>query len=199
MKKIENVVSEEYSRQLEKSVQEIEWYFRETTANDGDLGVKNQFSFSHMLLSRDVGHPEHISNHLTTFEPLIAECISKCEVSLEEYYIRRCRLGLITSLPEKVVHRPHVDFDNAVGASTALVILYYVNESDGDTYFYRGDDKNGFSEEVYYNQYKRNSLVLFNGTDWHSSSSPVNHSCRMALNINLFTKESVVNKNRPVS
>ena len=104
MKRIDNVISEEYSRQLEKSVGNIEWYFRETTANDGDLGIKNQFSFSHMLLSRDVGYPEHISNHLTTYEPLIAECISKCELSLEEYYIRRCRLGLITSLPEKVVH-----------------------------------------------------------------------------------------------
>lgn len=175
MRRIDNIISHTYSKHLVEQIKYIEWYYKDTTAEFTD-NDKNQFSFSHNLISNNVR-----SQHSDIFTPLILECISKCDLDLENYYIYRVRLGLIPKLPKKVIHPKHTDFDVFPEADGNKVILYYVNDSDGDTYFYEGDN-------VITNKYKKNSLVLFDGTILHSSSSPVNHNIRVAMNINLFRK-----------
>jgi hypothetical protein len=62
-----------------------------------------------------------------------------------------------------------------------LVILYYVNDSDGDTYFF-GKEKD--SELVQKITPKKNRAVIFDGSTWHASSLPSkNH--RIVINFNL--------------
>ena len=174
MKIIDNVISDTYSKYLEDYIRFIDWYYKDTTATSDDNN-ENQFSFSHNLISNNTR-----SSHADIFTPLILECVSKCGISLDDYYIFRARLGLITKLSKKIIHQPHIDFEDT---KENLVILYYVNESDGDTYFYKDDNSEDFC-----NEYKRNSLILFEGNILHSSSSPIKHNNRVALNINLFKK-----------
>lgn len=177
MKIIENVISDTYSKHLEEQIKYIDWYYKNTTALS-DNASEDQFSFSHNLISNNTR-----TNHADIFTPLILECISKCGISLDDYYIVRARLGLITKLSKKIIHDPHIDYDITQQTEGNLVILYYVNESDGDTYFYKGEHNEDFC-----NEYKRNSLILFEGNILHSSSSPIRHNNRVALNINLFKR-----------
>ncbi len=72
-----------------------------------------------------------------------------------------------------IPHNKHVDQQY-----NHLVALYYVNDSDGDTIFFDGD------QVIHREPVKRGKLVVFNGYNkYHSSSSP-SKNIRMTLNVN---------------
>jgi hypothetical protein len=98
---------------------------------------------------------------------------------------------MITQAPNLNIHSPHCDF-----IEEHKTLLYYLNKSDGDTYFYSNkfkvneDGKEPYRYETYdmsyQNYYRQNSMISFDGHTYHSSSSPQHHNCRIAININLF-------------
>ena len=59
------------------------------------------------------------------------------------------------------------------------VFLYYINDSDGPTYFF--NEKYELTDAV---EPKMGRGVLFDGSKLHAGSSPVHNSFRFALNIN---------------
>ena len=59
-----------------------------------------------------------------------------------------------------------------------IVCLYYVNDSEGDTYLFNGDITQIITP-------KKNRVVLFDGSIKHASSAPTK-SPRCVLNYNLF-------------
>ena len=69
-------------------------------------------------------------------------------------------------------HNPHVDNENP-----HKVILYYINDADGDTFFFKDD------EIIHRETPERGKLVIFDGSIYHSSSPP-SKNIRMTLNIN---------------
>jgi hypothetical protein len=70
-------------------------------------------------------------------------------------------------------HNKHVDRDD-----NHLVALYYINDSDGDTIFFDGDDV------IHREPVERGKLVVFNGQGkYHASSSP-SKNIRLTLNVN---------------
>ena len=80
------------------------------------------------------------------------------------------------------IHPPHVDM-----TIPHMVLLYYVNDSDGDTII--------FNEKYCYEEIptltvdkvitpKAGSAIIFDGLTYHSSSSPKNTKERIVLNIN---------------
>ena len=77
-------------------------------------------------------------------------------------------------------HTPHVDQDRP-----HKVFLYYVNDSDGDTYFF--NERLGYNgKEFTVNEQvspKMGRAVLFDGDIYHASSSPTNSNMRCILNI----------------
>jgi len=164
----------------------FDWYYMSSTAYQKETECKPyNFSFYHLLVNKS----EQVSNHWSLFLPLVYELVEKSGVI--DHYVARVRLGLITKAPYHNVHAPHCDFINE-----HKTILYYLNESDGDTFFYSNkfklsdDKKEPYRYETfdvsYQNHYRKNSMILFDGHTYHSSSSPMHHDSRIALNINLF-------------
>ncbi len=85
----------------------------------------------------------------------------------------RIRLGLYFPIEIPDDHnRPHVDQDYP-----HTVLLYYINDSDGDTYFFK---KKKIIDRV---TPKQNRLVIFDGTTHHASSNP-SKGHRISLNLN---------------
>ncbi len=76
-------------------------------------------------------------------------------------------------------HGPHVD-----QTRPHMVILYYCNDSDGDTFFFERDHKT-IIDRV---SPKKNRMVVFDGMTPHASSYPTT-PYRVTINLNFYTAE----------
>jgi hypothetical protein len=95
---------------------------------------------------------------------------------LEKLEILRAKANLQTKLPNLKKHHhntPHKDFK-----SDHKVLLYYVNDSDGDTHFFKN---NKIFKSI---SPKANRLVVFDGNILHTGSHPIKSDYRIVLNIN---------------
>ena len=87
----------------------------------------------------------------------------------------RAHITLHYPNPEKygIPHNSHCDQE-----FPHLVALYYINDSDGDTFFFNGE------EVIHREPIERGKLIVFSGyKKFHSSSSP-SKNIRMTLNVN---------------
>ena len=98
----------------------------------------------------------------------------------------RSFLQLPLNLKDRRIDAPHVDAD-----IDHLVILYYVNDSDGDTVIYentfKGYDKVPVFKDLKEKQRvtpKAGRVVMFNGKHWHTSCQP-EHNVRCIINYNV--------------
>ena len=66
-----------------------------------------------------------------------------------------------------------------------LIGLYYINDSDGDTIIYEGRDKNNLKIANKVSP-KKGRIILFDGSQYHSSSYPLKTDKRMVINYNLM-------------
>lgn len=119
---------------------------------------------------------------------LIQKFFDKHNLNIQE--VIRVKSNILTKASNNHYHSPHIDVN-----IPHLVLLYYVNNSDGDTIFF---DKTYSSENVI----NKNDLmiqdrisplqgraILFNGLKYHASSSPINSDMRCVINF-CFIPES---------
>jgi hypothetical protein len=75
---------------------------------------------------------------------------------------------------------PHVDNEQK-----HLVLLYYVNDSDGNTIIWDKDIQK-IEAEV---EPRKGRMLIFEGSHWHSGHAPQHHDIRMNINVNLMFRE----------
>jgi hypothetical protein len=172
----ENIIDNVLFDQLKRELNYLPWFFIENTAYG--LNPSNIFDFSWQHIAIIDSNDNSYFSGFT--RKLIQSILDNQKIKYER--IIKARYGLITALPNRVIHAPHVDL-----TEPHQVGLIYLNDSDGDTYFFNADD--------YFNlKYKdnidimktvspkQNRLVLFDGSIFHSSSSPNKVSHRITLN-----------------
>jgi hypothetical protein len=106
----------------------------------------------------------------------------------------RVRLGLITAQPTTHVHGAHIDLPFAHRTA-----LFYINDNNGATLIYnqRWDPETVLSRADYQTQVlnneftvlesvmpQANSLYIFDGLHYHSSSTPTDVSRRVVMTVN---------------
>ena len=140
----------------------------ESTGQENSI---NPLSFVHVLKSS-----VHLSHHLENFG-LIPQLV--CAINNKRLQdIITARIFLLTPYETKLDHyAPHTDlpFDHNV-------VLYYVNDADGDTVFY---DKGKIVERV---SPKRGRVVMFDGLIEHGGGIP-KKGPRAVVNFDILTKE----------
>lgn len=83
----------------------------------------------------------------------------------------RIKANLLTPWPNAPrFHPPHTDTEE----ENSLSCIYYLHDSDGDTYFF-GDDNRTVTP-------KANRAVLFDAYHKHCSSNPINNDRRIIVN-----------------
>jgi hypothetical protein len=189
---IDNFVSNRYATDLENMCkQEVPWYL------EGDMSGVNrknpdnkkynapgadyegpQYGFGHWAL-----HPNgERSSFFERVYPLVYSLEEKAQISIER--IARIRLALTTSVGKEVQHLPHVDY-----FLPHKVLLYYVNDSDGDTFMfnemYSPENHNSLSNFTLKQRVtpKKNRAIIFDGLTYHNSSKPVKNTARYVINI----------------
>jgi len=170
MKIIDNAINNSNFELLQKKIlsETFPWYFLNVSAH-GKSENDITYSFVHSILL----NYEILSNHFDFVNSIALQL--KDKFKLKEHNIFRLRLGLTTSYGKEIINKSHVDVKNR----KHKVILFYINDSDGDTYFYKN---NKIIESI---TPKKNRAVLFDGDIYHSSSKPKKNSRRIVLNINL--------------
>lgn len=191
---IDNCVSKKYQDKIESLVfDSIKWNFRENiTSNNGlssdewAYGLSAGIKVDNQQITGDTD-----MNSMCVFNfchPLFIESFSSVGIDIDSLY----RMRMFTQIPtnsKRIVNEPHVDhpFDHMVG-------LYYVIDSDGDTFLYNefyGDSdlpEVPAIENMTINsrvEPKKGRIVLFNGLRYHSSSQP-KRGTRCVINTNFL-------------
>lgn len=199
---IDNFISPRYAEHLKQTVMDAKfpwyfnrditsplWFWQQNHLNDSTLEVEESSftGFMHILWGREGKE----SNFYDIFVPLLYSMEEKINMTIAE--LVQLRLGLFTlNKNRQPYHVPHVDYQDDGLKYTAI---YYLNDSDGDTYFFNEflDPNikrfiNGYDPSLFTVaksvKPKQGKLVLFDGRRYHASSYPESTPERMVLNIN---------------
>ena len=154
----------------------VNWYYMDTTALPTEKG-EYAGSFSHLIYKNEQGP---VSNLFDAAFNILCVALDKEEVILKDLY--RIRLGLITRTPYLVTHDAHIDDGRPHQTG-----LFYVIESDGDTLIYnerKESEKYTVQESV---KPVCNTWHSFDGTQFHSSQTPIANERRIVLTFNYTT------------
>ena len=123
--------------------------------------------FVHVIYRTPTEHPYELS---PLFNPvsIIVDILNnrfdlKCLV--------RIKANLYTKTDKVVPMTPHQDFEYSTNAAT-----YFINDNDGYTFFSDGSKVAS----------KKGRIVLFNGSDFHSSSACTDKNVRGTIALNWF-------------
>lgn len=182
----DNFLPEIFSHSLDPIIngEDIPWYLVDSLSGwelpsniDGIKVAKNQQGFYHLLFDDKVCSPFY-----ELFAPILPIIEEKTKSTIKMLF--RMRLGLTTAAQEGGIIYPHVDY-----SYPHKTFLIYLNESDGDTFFYN-EKYQGYPESNFTflqkNSPKKNQGVLFDGLRYHSSSVPQKYDKRIAININYY-------------
>ena len=106
---------------------------------------------------------------------------------IENFYINRIKSNFLHQVGYHNIGIPHYDSEK----KDIFSLLYYVHDSDGDTFFYKDADitvkKNLTPEEIINSKVTRikpemGKSVFFKSSNYHSSSNPVISRYRFVIN-----------------
>ena len=106
------------------------------------------------------------------FNQVLYQACFSLNLIVEKIY--NARIWLLTPEKENYISEPHTDMPDP-----HLACLYYVNDTDGDTIFF-DPDKTTIIKKV---APKKGRVVIFDGSIWHSSSTPTKN-VRSVINFN---------------
>lgn len=155
------------------------WVFNEatnveTTTGEAFNGLGQTFQFVSQI---DQGHPLLLPVH-----EMLRMFLNKHAIELKE--IIRIKTNLLTRGNSSEYHNVHIDqnYDHKV-------FLYYVNDSDGDTVFFdQFWSKDNFASldtltEQIRVAPKMGRGVVFDGLQYHTSTSPIQSNYRCVINV----------------
>jgi hypothetical protein len=176
---IDDVLPKEYADKIERIhiSGSFPWTFNVDMTLPAELRTKltdyiNTPGFTHA----SVHLKKQVSQYIAQFAKIVYYTLQKINYT-KAYEIIVCRSFMLLPTPKvEEFTTKHIDTE-----TPHLVILYYVNDTDGDTYFF-GKEKD--SELVQRVSPRKNRAVIFDGANYHASSLPTNKH-RIVMNFNL--------------
>lgn len=181
----DNFLTKTYHKEIENLMlsYEFPWFYASNISNDsGVKDNKNEFGFFHIFI-KDNG--EINSNYSDFIKPLLYQIMDVTNTKT----ILRARGDMTTNKNKKILHEPHVDFQNENLIRNKSVV-FYVNNSDGDTVIYNEIYTADFRNEQHTVQQtvspKANRLLVFDGNILHTGCSPIEYASRVLINSNFI-------------
>jgi hypothetical protein len=171
------------------------WYYHaSTTAVTEDqllLPSPNSVSDSNTLESPQFGHSFAVNGKVTsdyyrTIYPMLY--FLEQHIGYRPSQVRRIKANMLlkdSTYPDNCYHEPHTDVYGVDGTDKLTSMIYYVDDSDGDTFFFNEflGGKNPDKFTVAHRQTpSRGSAVVFPSNKFHASSSPRSNNRRIVLN-----------------
>lgn len=165
---IPNALGSNYADKIEATVTSLHfpWYFLDDVTYVKDINSSTP-GFSHLLYDR---HTRYEGDKLAFISPSLFQISSLVGDKMMEFIRMKVNLLFPGNLNP---NNKHIDFE-----FPHTTIIYYINDSDGDTLFYDGDSI------IHRCKPEKNKAVVFNGLIYHSSTCPINSKKRMVINMN---------------
>jgi hypothetical protein len=145
------------------------------TTVDGTAIAAHQHGFQHTIIDHN-GSKD--SPYEGLFMPLVSQIIEHYKTNI---HLVRIKIGMVMPMAGGGVAYPHTDY-----SSEHKTLVYYVNDTDGDTVFYNewndGTPREEFSVERTVHP-KMGRAIVFDGLQYHSTSYPTK-DVRAFVNIN---------------
>ena len=177
MKIIDNCTNHFLANELEQIFldQYTSWLYDPTTAGQGLSSTllfpnaAETFQFVHPIMDN--------GRHDSPYTSLVLELGNKIffDLNISILNYRRIKVNQLLKSTENIenYHPPHVDDL----AENMLSLIYYINDSDGPTYFF--NSQGTCIDKVYP---KKNRCVIFPSNMFHASSSPTLFDRRLVIN-----------------
>lgn len=183
--------------------QNLEWVVKleETTSkyNNNDLknvsNVYEQFQFVHNERRTEISNEINTESTHFIYFPLMTWILNS-GYSLEYHQIQRCKVNLQTRALEDTkgkFNHPHTDVKIDDGVKDKYTAIYYVNDSDGDTYFFNenqtfANDLNNLDKLTLMGRVspKAGRLVVFPPNIVHAGAHPIDSDYRLVINYNFW-------------
>jgi hypothetical protein len=169
----DNVLSESDAIKIENLLlsQDFPWFLIKKSSGESKKikGFTDTLQFEHNFI-RDSEIKSNLIHEIMTLLNW-EDIINKTNISP---FIFRMKSNLLLKT-QSTPNTPHIDFN-----FPHTVLLYYVNDSSGSTIFY--DNKLDVIKKVVP---KRGSVVVFDGSIYHSSTPPITNDYRCVINFNI--------------
>jgi hypothetical protein len=150
---------------------DFSWCFNQDSAFNDASSEKRNPSFSRNICESETKFQDtYLSNK---FELIFLTLLDTANLDINR--LQRVRLGLYLPIKtEEKYNNIHID-----RPTKHTVLLYYVNDNDGDTYWFDKDDN-----IIHRFTPKANTAVVFDGMIRHASSNP-STGFKISLNLNI--------------
>ena len=179
----DNFLTKSYHKEIKDILTSADfpWFYIPNISDGTDTReLKNEYGFYHLLIN-DKGQGN--SNYTSFFRPMLHQIMDITNTNK----ILKARCDMTTNKGIEKVHDTHVDF---VDQTSYKSVIFYVNETDGDTTLfnerYTSDFKDRTQTIMKKVQPKENRLLVFEGDLLHTGSSPINYSNRILINCNFI-------------
>lgn len=192
---VDNFFSKSYQEQLYNFLtgKNTIWYFQDNISYPNKIQGKNIVAEDDM-----VENTSALAFYLKRYGSNVVgiqhkEILDDFMISIEKHYkikvsqIIKCRAVYMSpyNKKENTYNQPHIDF-----YEPHKTLIYYVNDSDGDTYFFEeisSDGEQDFSKKTVYKTMspKQGRSVLFDGYRYHTGTNPTKNS-RILINVNFI-------------
>lgn len=172
---IEDFLNPDFTNTVEEILgsKDFPWFWRSsTTYGEADLGADHKdFQFIHIMYFDNA--PK--SNVFGLAQEILFAFEQKTGKRIKEPFRIKANLTVQSNLTDDEL-KSAIHIDTPKGSNT-VSILYYVNDSDGDTVFY-DDDKN----EIQRFSPKKGTAVWFPSDNWHRHTPPRDNKRRLVIN-----------------
>ena len=181
-KRIENILSETAYNQLHDTITsfKFDWHYLPGTVPPQVKQVVGESNSFELYESGQFIHLLYDQKPLSPYWNLVEPILNSLDKEIVE--IGRVKANLLTQnhSGKQIVNCPHVDRDTAGWHS----LIYYVNDSDGDTVMFNKKGNQGFDNLQIQDTAlpKKNTAVLFESDWYHTSTNPIDNSTRIVLN-----------------
>jgi hypothetical protein len=178
---LENIIDKQYQDNLENTMTSLSfpWFFNkwidEYDLPFEDHRVINSFQLSHVFYDSGASMPTY-----NMVQPLIKRITEK--LNIRQYHLVRVKANLTTkhNFAMQKYQIPHVDTDPPCRS-----IIYYVNNSDGDTVVFNERVGTKFGRFTIKEESKpvKGSIFSFDGSHYHAGRFPTDNDTRIVINI----------------
>ena len=172
--------------------EDFPWYYHTETTDPVDW--HSITSDSNTQDTSFFTHTFYINGQInSSYFDMITPIIKELEESRQKSYMDRLfrvKANLIykqANYPVGFYHMPHIDVD-----MPHEVMLYYVNDSDGDTLLFKENPTQMFGFKKFTVESRippqKGNIILFDGVTYHAATPPKLSDVRVTINF-VFTKE----------